>query len=169
MSFVDRSGVRRRAVTVICANVLCGNPFLTRADQPGRFCTRRYAYLARRTRRILTCCSCGTTIERPPARLRSKNHLYFCTRQCKDKGQRLASGLAALHPPHYGTGNAYRKTFLAAVPNVRCARCAYSEFPEAVEIHHLDHNRRNNAPDNLAPLCANCHRGLHAGRWTWPV
>lgn len=165
MDFIDQSGVRRRAVTAACANVSCNRPFQTRADQPGRFCSQTCASASRRTRVALTCCSCGTKVERPPARLRSKKGLYFCSRACKDKGQQLASGLTALHPPHYGSGNAYRKTFLASAQNLRCARCGYSEFSEAVEIHHLDKNRKNNVKEHLIPLCANCHRGLHAGRW----
>ena len=37
----------------------------------------------------------------------------------------------------------------------RCVRCG-GEY--LLSIHHLDGDRRNNAPANLATLCAPCHR-----------
>jgi len=46
-----------------------------------------------------------------------------------------------------------------------CRRCQYNEFGCAIDIHHIDENRHNNEKENLIPLCSNCHRGLHNGRW----
>jgi len=34
-----------------------------------------------------------------------------------------------------------------------------------LELHHRDRNRRNNRPENLETLCANCHRLEHAREW----
>lgn len=31
-----------------------------------------------------------------------------------------------------------------------------------IEIHHIDFNPKNNAPENLKTLCFLCHRGTHA-------
>ena len=43
----------------------------------------------------------------------------------------------------------------------KCIICGESD---AVDVHHLDKNRKNNSIDNLIPLCpthhAYCHRGL---------
>ncbi|MDT7602989.1 MAG: hypothetical protein QOF61_986 [Acidobacteriota bacterium] len=40
----------------------------------------------------------------------------------------------------------------------RCARCGYDN----PEVHHIDENPSNNAPQNLLPLCPNCHHNwLH--------
>ena len=48
----------------------------------------------------------------------------------------------------------------------KCMRCGYSEFPEILEIHHLDRDRKNNSKINLLVLCASCHSALHRGKWT---
>ena len=39
----------------------------------------------------------------------------------------------------------------------KCERCGLVD-PVVIEIHHIDADRRNNDPSNLAALCANCHR-----------
>lgn len=40
----------------------------------------------------------------------------------------------------------------------KCAICGESRI---VEVHHIDHNRENDSPINLIPLCPNCHRLYH--------
>jgi len=42
---------------------------------------------------------------------------------------------------------------IMAKANNRCCVCQTPFF----QIHHLDGDRSNNDPDNLAPLCPNCH------------
>jgi hypothetical protein len=32
---------------------------------------------------------------------------------------------------------------------------------EDIEVHHVDGDRNNNEPDNLIPLCRDCHMQLH--------
>jgi hypothetical protein len=39
-------------------------------------------------------------------------------------------------------------------------RCCICQVP-FINIHHLDENPSNNHPDNLAPLCPNCHNQAH--------
>lgn len=41
-----------------------------------------------------------------------------------------------------------------------CAMCGRA----ATVVHHLDHNQRNNAPDNLQSLCRECHEWTHGRR-----
>ena len=31
----------------------------------------------------------------------------------------------------------------------------------AIHLHHIDQNMGNNDPDNLAPVCLDCHKRLH--------
>lgn len=51
------------------------------------------------------------------------------------------------------------------IPIEYCARCGYCESTGSLHIHHIDQNHDNNLPENLIVLCANCHFGLHHGKW----
>ncbi len=43
-----------------------------------------------------------------------------------------------------------------------CERCRFeAEDSCQLDVHHRDHNKRNNDPSNLQTLCANCHRLHH--------
>lgn len=43
--------------------------------------------------------------------------------------------------------------------NETCARCGWKADHECqLDVHHVDRNHRNNSPENLQTLCANCHR-----------
>lgn len=50
----------------------------------------------------------------------------------------------------------YRKLALQAYPPI-CAYCGFG-VPEVLEVAHLDGARSNNAVENLAILCPNCHK-----------
>lgn len=39
----------------------------------------------------------------------------------------------------------------------KCNRCGYKEYPEILQVHHINRDRTNNAPENLETLCPNCH------------
>jgi|SRR3989338_11134002 len=41
-------------------------------------------------------------------------------------------------------------------------KCVICDFDKIVEMHHLDHNKTNNSEDNLAGLCPNHHKMIHA-------
>lgn len=42
----------------------------------------------------------------------------------------------------------------------QCVVCGYDEI---LQVHHCDHNRENNTPENLIPICPNDHELLHKG------
>ncbi len=44
-------------------------------------------------------------------------------------------------------------------------KCMVCGFDKIVEIHHLDHNHRNNSIDNLTGLCPNHHKLLHSKKY----
>lgn len=46
--------------------------------------------------------------------------------------------------------------------NFKCQLCKAS--PSDFEVHHLDHNNKNNDPFNLIPLCPKCHLLIHSGK-----
>ena len=40
-------------------------------------------------------------------------------------------------------------------------QCVVCKSSNAIQIHHIDHDRSNNNPDNLVTLCANHHNQAH--------
>lgn len=116
---------------------------------------------------ILNCDWCHQEFKKRKCKLQwSKSGLFFCTKKCKDRAQKL-DGLKQLHPPHYGTSTKidYRQIYKNTGKDIICKRCGYNEFESCVHIHHIDKNRENNNIENLIPLCANCHFGLHDNHW----
>ncbi len=51
----------------------------------------------------------------------------------------------------------YRTLALATYHDAQCAYCGFG-VKDVLEVAHLDQNRANNAIDNLAILCPNCHK-----------
>lgn len=147
----------------------CNTPFLAEVKERnrgnGRFCSRSCA--ASRSRpdaRVhvtLTCALCDKVFQRKPSYMQnSRSGLYFCTRRCKDKAQRIG-GIAAIQPPHYGDGayRKYRKRALEELPH-KCNRCPYDDVRILI-VHHIDRDRTNNDISNLEILCRNCHAEEH--------
>lgn len=44
-------------------------------------------------------------------------------------------------------------------------KCLICEFDKIVDLHHLDHNRKNNSRENLIGLCPNHHKMCHDMRF----
>lgn len=42
-----------------------------------------------------------------------------------------------------------------------CEICKFSKYPEVLQVHHIDHDRKNNKIDNLKLLCPTCHMIQH--------
>lgn len=49
----------------------------------------------------------------------------------------------------------------------RICGCPQVESRKALAIHHIDYNKKNNALDNLATLCINCHTETNWKREYW--
>ncbi len=95
----------------------------------------------------------------------SKSGLQFCSRQCKEYAQSLEGGVVEIQPAHYNTGtgeSTYRVRALRMYPSV-CMRCDWDEVPVLLQVHHRDHNRKNNDPTNWEILCPYCHAMHHWG------
>lgn len=145
----------------------------------GRYCSRscgarvRAQALAeekKKERVDLTCASCGAVFQRPQSAKRSSRHgVYFCSRSCKDMGQRIG-GVEAIQPPHYGTGASSYRAAAIRSHGARCIRCGYSRFIEVLQVHHKDRDRSNASIDNLEVLCPTCHEEDHFlngdGKWS---
>jgi hypothetical protein len=59
-------------------------------------------------------------------------------------------------------GHAYEKARKALIANPDNAWCRWCLNAFAEVVHHKDHNKQNNNPDNLIPLCKHCHATYHA-------
>lgn len=109
----------------------------------------------------LNCLYCQKKFFRSFLRLKdSKHKKYFCSRKCKDLGQRIKFGIKEIHPSHYkdGAGN-YRRDAFEHYGKV-CENCGYNKYEEVLDVHHIDSDHKNFKFSNLIVLCANCHRLL---------
>lgn len=110
----------------------------------------------------LKCPMCSKMFWRSKSKINvGKHNINFCSRPCKDFGQRLG-GIKEIQPPHYGNGEHrdYRKLALNNLLN-KCGRCGYNKHKEVLEVHHKDRDRSNNKLENLEILCPTCHRENH--------
>ncbi len=49
-----------------------------------------------------------------------------------------------------------------------CQLCGWNDEPGVLELHHIDHNRKNNTPENVKLVCPNCHSIEHYKLRTGP-
>jgi len=169
MYFVDSDGRRRRGKTNKCN--FCYKKFVTRTDQPAKYCSKLCSQRGSRKRRVVECAACGCKFERTIKRISvGKSGLNFCSRNCKDAAQQLGC-IAAIMPSHFGTAKYRNKSPRGicrrkfGVSKLSCIRCHYSEFECGIDVHHIDGDYHNNNKDNLLPLCAPCHRALEMNLW----
>lgn len=160
----DSQGKRRTYLEIECTG--CGTSFHRLKKDVNR--SRRngvlYDYCSVKCRSISTgkyttvvCAFCGKETEKAVSKLANSKHgIYFCNRECKDKGQRVENGITEIHPPHYHDGANYYSKLARNTHGNRCADCGNS-FEPFLSVHHIDGNRENFSLDNLEVLCYNHH------------
>lgn len=153
---IDPNGSRRKATRADCE--FCKQSFLRRLNGKQRFCSKVCKDKASERSVILICRQCNVEFKRKAHWLQSSRHgVYFCSRQCKDRAQRLDSNCAEIRPSHYGTGNSlwwYQATELKL--GATCVGCI-EKRQYLLLVHHIDGNRTNNETTNLEIVCGNCH------------
>jgi hypothetical protein len=89
---------------------------------------------------------------------------HFCSVKCRDAFRRVIR-----------TGRNKTKSYKKEIRSCRMhlirTRGANCEICQAnfigveyvLDLHHIDGNPKNNAAENLAFICSNCHRRLHKG------
>jgi hypothetical protein len=93
----------------------------------------------------------------------------FCSRLCYWKS-RGSSAIPYIH--RWGATTVDRSKFVeVASPRLQrlyllesvrqCEDCGWKEIVEILEMHHVDHNRKNGARANLRLLCPRCHEIRH--------
>ncbi len=106
---------------------------------------------------LLVCAFCNKQFYRKENRLKnSKSRLYFCNKKCKDEAQRIENGFDYVNPQYKNGLYSYRAIAFRHY-GMKCESCDYDKIKCALEVHHIDGNRKNNNLDNLIVLCANCH------------
>lgn len=156
-------------ITKICLN--CQEPFECSLKEHnrgnGKFCSQSCSSKYNRPKPKepnMTCIVCQKPMYKSPSKLKNSRHGYhFCSRKCKELAQSPTSGytIEAIMPDHYGDGlYSYGRRARSNKPLV-CEACGYNEYPEILEVHHKDRNRRNNILENLKILCPNCHQVEH--------
>lgn len=156
---------RRRSHTIVECD-FCKNEFPKPTKRIQKtikhFCSPECRTTGSRQPRITcNCATCGKQFERELDRQNTKSGLFFCSRKCKDLGQSHQFGLISCGVTTTGTAIDYRALALANYEN--CCHWCRDTFGELLDVHHIDHNRKNHNLSNLMILCAYCH-GLETRR-----
>lgn len=149
-------------VVVSCKR--CGKKFGVKPSHVaigyGKYCSRKCAQLAQRTGKEVNCDECGKQAYRTPKMFqRTKSGKFFCTKRC----QTLWRNKLYIGEKHtnYKHGRAtYRSAIARSGAKKECMLCKTTDF-RVLAVHHIDKNRQNNAIENLAYLCHNCHYLVH--------
>lgn len=173
ITITDSSGHIRRVYRQHCME--CGNEFWCPRHRAQKYCSKRCQidHRIRITNVECTCSSCGKRFLKQQSSLKNSKHgVYFCSRVCKNKAQRMDTPDAGISPPHYGTGsglNRYRSMALRAYGET----CSNPDCPvgkdiptKMLDVDHIDGDRSNNELDNLQVLCVWCH--AEKTRRDWP-
>ena len=104
------------------------------------------------------CCVCGTLYKRYKSAIRFyERQKNYCSPRCKAIGQRTDWNTITDHSSlRLKWVRQFGKSALI------CARCKYDK-PYNIELHHKTYvvDGGSNNPDNLEPLCKNCHGEEH--------
>lgn len=84
----------------------------------------------------------------------------FCSKSCS-----CSVGGKAKKAKYEKQPNCYRKIAF----NVHEKKCIICGHDKIVAIHHYDHDKNNNDPKNLVPLCPNHHEMYHSKKWIHEV
>lgn len=126
----------------------------------GKYCSRLCGYLAHQKRTVVTCHLCGKQTYRTPKGLRtSKSGKYFCGKSCQTQWRnQLFVGPKHANWKH---GRQVYRSVLSRVGREKVCEICRTKDERILAVHHKDRNRLNNAAENLAWLCHNCHFLVH--------
>lgn len=146
------------AITVNCLH--CKTPFNVTPKRielgRGKYCSKECKAKAKEF--ISTCQYCSKEFKTYVSRIEQK----YCSKECQVQSVFIDNKkVGADHYNYKGAvhANTYRREAFAIHDN-KCFKCGTDEN---VQVHHIDHNRRNNPSDgsNWEILCLNCHWEYH--------
>lgn len=118
----------------------------------------------------IICEECGAVINQAPSQIKRSEH-HFCSQQCHMKNLnrklnpkrmtfevRQKIRIARLGT---GTGKSYEKTFGRHTHRVIAEQKLGRKLRPGEIVHHIDGNKRNNDPSNLAVMTQSEHARLH--------
>lgn len=162
---MSREKVRRRCV---CEH--CGTVFYVVPSAVGRFCSRHCMNEGRRTRPKndpRPCETCGTTFKPD----RSSGDARFCSARCiglSPKGRAKAAKMARDTGPQRGdlmrgkgAGKTYRKRNGRHEHRLVAEEKIGRPLRNGEVVHHIDGDKHNNDPDNLAVMSQREHMLQH--------
>ena len=148
---------RRERVTITCG--FCGSQFQRLPCQLtlgyGKFCSTKCRNAAARTKKQITCSGCGKSFERHICELDAEKS--FCSRDC--------------YFANRDHGKAYKKVGARHLHRVVAEQVINRPLKSGEIVHHVDGDKRNNAPENLQVLPSqSVHAKMHlvGNRFTSP-
>ncbi len=132
---------------------------------------------------LLPCKNCGETKE-----IHAKELCYKCYRKISWKSKPVICKHCGCNRPHQAKGlcascflkifryqyikDANSKKYHNISPGLYktiTQTCVICGFDKIINLHHLDHNKKNNAETNLVGLCPNHHKLIHDYRYSQEV
>jgi hypothetical protein len=153
------------SVSVICKS--CNSTFSVPMHRSGTatFCSKQCQNHTQYLNRVkFTCRGCAKLVEASPSRTDKK----YCSIECRSNSARTESVRRQLRKQRrYRNSNRSRnlRKWIWEHKAKKCEICSadYSAHDYCLDLHHIDNNCDNNTPENIAVLCAPCHRKLHKG------
>jgi len=154
---------------ISCSCGYCGNEFDTALSRVnggrGKYCSRECQSKAiheafEATKIVRVCLVCGKEFRVNPNDPRAPQ---YCSRKCGKTGElnpQWIGGHTIEYPPEWTRKlrNAIKRR-----DGYRCRLCG----EHATDVHHIDYNKDNCAPENLISLCHSCHAKTNTRRGDW--
>lgn len=159
--YVDSWGQKRLGFKKNCK--ICNKEFVAKKNSGRIYCSKQ-CFCKNRTlsnTTLIKCSFCGKEKLKTNSKIANGKHkIYFCSRKCKDTGQRIENGIKGIWPSHYSEHNNFQETKRFAQKDGKCEDCGLCKL-YLICIHHKDGDRTNNNKENLEILCYNCHAKRH--------
>ena len=156
----------KKTITLSCEN--CSKQFdrdlyeATRRKKAGKriFCSQVCASKIRTRESMLdvSCKECGVEFKRLKS---SVGENVFCSQSCANTNTNKK--MIGSNSRNYTYGESSYRSYARRFKGNSCEICGFDK-EYAIEVHHIDKNRKNNNIENLKVLCANCHLGVHRGK-----
>jgi len=148
---------QKPTVAIVIKCIQCSKEFYVTPKRielgRGKYCSKECKAIA--TNFLATCECCGKTYSLYKCRVGRK----YCSSECGRKSMFKSIGGVNHYAYRCAHANSYRREAFA-IHGDKCEKCG-SDIK--VQVHHKDHNRKNNPLDgsNWLVLCRKCHFSYH--------